>query len=220
MAAHFKRRDKFSELRLRDRLEAQLLKVTDDFATDLPQEIEQKLERAGYAESDLSDSFLHALVLEEIRLQNIKRNPYRLGEGMLMPNQTFRSVLDFSADHVNWDINHLCINSGGYLFQSIQVEIRLIEILKFLNMPPLVELKFLEYFSELCLNSSFYLDKALSDFLKAGGDFDYISVKLRLPKRKEFKKVFKKSLRGDLEKILHKNYKPFADKGQLIFHID
>ena len=114
----------------------------------------------------------------------------------------------------------MSINSGGYLFQSIQLDIRLEAILDSLAMPPLIEIKLLEYFEELCSSSSDYLGKALNDFVQAGGEYDYVSVKLRMSQKKDFKKLFKKSLRLDLEKILHKNYEPFADMGQLIFHID
>ena len=220
VAAHFKRRDQYSELKFRDRIQLQFEKLNEEFNPGLIIEIEQKLEKAGYADQELSDSFLHAVVLEELRLRNIKRSPYRLGEGMLMPNQTFRSLLNLSADQVNWDLSQLSIHSGGYLFQSIQIEIRLEEMLKYLQMPPLVEMKLLDHFSEICTSSTEYLEKALSDFKNAGGEYDYISVKLRLPQKKDFKRLFKKSFRGDLEKILYKKYEPFADKGQLIFHID
>ncbi|WDE97809.1 hypothetical protein PQO03_18440 [Lentisphaera profundi] len=220
VAAHYRGVYKKEIPLLPERIKAKLSALDKDFDEVILVKIEQRIDRAAYVKDDLSDVFIHALCLEELRLSKIEQRPYRLGEGLLMPNQSFRSVLNFSADQVNWKTSQLQIDSGGYLFQSIHLEVFVDEILHDLSMPPLLDLVFYEYVEDLCEKSVIYLEKALGDYLKSGGEYDYLSVKVRSIRDKELRKVFKKSCKKGFERILKEKYRPFADLSRLVFHLD
>lgn len=220
VAAHFREScDKEAPL-LSERIKNKLLDLDETYDLKLHERIEQRIDGAAYSKDDVSDAFIHALCLEELRLSKIEQRPYRLGEGLLIPNQSFRAVLNLSADQVNWNTQHLQIDSGGYLFQSIHLEIFLDEILRDLSMPPLVDLTFYDHIEELCDKSSNYLQKAIGDYLKAGGEYDYLSIKVRAVRDKKLRKDFKKAFSRGFEQILKKKYQAFSDLGQVIFHLD
>lgn len=220
VAAHFRVSSNKNVPVLSERIKSKMQEIDNAFDPKIIDKIEQRLEAASYIKEDVSDAFINAVCLEELRLSKIKQRPYKLGEGLLIPNQSFRTVLNLSADQVDWPLGHLQIDSGGYLFQSIHLEIFLDNILSDLLMPPLVDLAFYEYMEDLCEKSSTYLKKALEDYLNSGGEYDYLSIKVRAIRDKKLRKEYKKAFAKGFERILKKKYHAFSDLGQLIFHLD
>jgi hypothetical protein len=220
VAAHFRSSCDKDIPVLAERIKSKMQELDNAFDTTILDKIEQRIDAAAYIKDDISDTFIHALCLEELRLSKIKQRPYRLGEGLLIPNQSFRAVLNLSADQMAWPLSHLQIDSGGYLFQSIHLEIFLDDILVDLSMPPFVELAFYEHIEGLCEKSSSYLKMAISDYLKSGGEYDYLSIKVRTIRDKKLRREFKKTCAKGFERILREKYHAFSDLGQLIFHLD
>ena len=219
VAAHFKLESSLNHQSLRQRISLKVEELMGDLDDVLVDLIEVRVQQAGYQDCDLSDSFLNALCLEEYRLSRIEGTKYQLGAGMLIPNQSFRDMLNLSMARINWDLAELKIEAGGYLFKSVHLNFDLDKIAENLKMPPFVDIVFMNKLEELCDLSFSYLDQALEEFLAVGGEYDYLSIKCKSLTVFEFNTRQKKNFKQEIEKILRKKFSSLSQKGQVLFHI-
>lgn len=151
---------------------------------DLVQSVKELLELLPYSKDSLSDDLILEFIRQECRenYPQFSLIPVR-GESLtpsltignpLLPIQTLKK-LPFSAEQVDWPWEHLSLHAGGYLFNSIKVNINLDEIVKFCGEPDF-ELGFEDYTQKLFERSADFLHRSLDDFLLEEEIVDYLSI--------------------------------------------
>ena len=162
-----------------------LVKEVDlDVQADLVQSVKEVLGLLPYSHDSLSETLIIEVIRQEcsenfpqLNLVPVKAtvaSPVLSIGNPLLPIQTLKK-LPFSAEQVDWPWEHLSLHAGGYLFNSIKVNVNLAEIIKFCGDPDF-ELGFAEYTSKLFERASGYLEETLSTFLLDDESVDYLSV--------------------------------------------
>lgn len=189
VANHFQNHESyFTEELLRLRIHALLPEVVEELDSavqaDLVQAVKQVLELLPYSDESLRDSLIMELIRQEstenypqLTLKSIavvkKAQTWTVGSPLL-PMQMLKK-LPFSADLVDWPWEHISLHAGGYLFNSIKVNIHLKEIVRYCGEPSF-ELGFSEYITKLFQCVSSYLEKTLEEYLLFEETVDYLSI--------------------------------------------